>query len=73
MARQVVQLGRLGADERTARLLLVERTTGPPGTARGGALLDLPLTQDVLADLLGLSAVHMNRALQELRRDVLVD
>ena len=42
------------------------------GTAHGGAL-HLPLTQDVLADILGLSTVHMNRTLQPLRRDVLVD
>jgi CRP-like cAMP-binding protein len=29
---------------------------------------DFPLTQNDLADLLGLSAVHTNRSLQELRK-----
>ena len=33
----------------------------------------LPLTQNDLADLLGLSVVHTNRNLQELRRASLVD
>jgi CRP-like cAMP-binding protein len=33
---------------------------------------DLPLTQGVLADVLGLSTVHVNRSLQELRQDQLI-
>jgi CRP-like cAMP-binding protein len=33
---------------------------------------DLPLTQAILADTLGLSTVHVNRSLQELRQDRLV-
>ncbi|WP_292083108.1 MULTISPECIES: Crp/Fnr family transcriptional regulator [unclassified Brevundimonas] len=73
MARQVVRLGRLNAYERTAHLLLeMHERQVRLGTAHGGAL-HLPLTQDVLADILGLSTVHMNRTLQQLRRDVLVD
>lgn len=73
MARQVVRLGRLNAYERTAHLLLeLHERQVRLGSARGGAL-HLPLTQDVLADILGLSAVHMNRTLQQLRRNVLVD
>lgn len=73
MARQVIRLGRLNAYERTAHLLLeIYERQVRLGTA-GGGVLHLPLTQDVLADILGLSAVHMNRTLQQLRRDVLVD
>ena len=73
MARQVIRLGRLSAYERTAHLLLeLHERQVRLGTARGG-VLHLPLTQDVLADTLGLSAVHMNRTLQQLRRNVLVD
>lgn len=72
-ARQVIRLGRLNAYERTAHLLLelYERQVRL-GAASGGVLY-IPLTQDVLADILGLSAVHMNRTLQQLRRNILVD
>lgn len=37
------------------------------GLVRGGTY-DLPLTQDELAETLGLTSVHVNRTLQELRR-----
>ena len=33
----------------------------------------LPLTQEVLADALGLSVVHVNRTVQQMRRDRLVE
>ncbi len=33
----------------------------------------MPLTPDVLADALGLSVIHMNRALQQLRTAGLLD
>jgi CRP-like cAMP-binding protein len=58
--------------ERTAHLLceLLERL-GPTGHASDGQY-ELPLTQVDLADALGLSAVHVNRVLQELRRDGLI-
>lgn len=73
MARQVIRLGRLNAYERTAHLLLelYERQSRLGSIVAG--VLHLPLTQDVLADILGLSAVHMNRTLQQLRRNALVD
>jgi DNA-binding GntR family transcriptional regulator len=32
-----------------------------------------PLTQDVLADTLGLSTVHINRTLKQLRREELLE
>jgi DNA-binding transcriptional regulator LsrR (DeoR family) len=34
---------------------------------------ELPLTQSEIADALGLSTVHVNRSLQTLRREELVD
>ena len=37
-----------------------------------GTSYHLPLTQIALADTLGLSSVHVNRTLQDLRRDGLV-
>jgi DNA-binding GntR family transcriptional regulator len=33
----------------------------------------MPLTQETLADALGLSVVHVNRILQQLRREKLVE
>jgi DNA-binding transcriptional regulator LsrR (DeoR family) len=32
----------------------------------------MPLTQDLLGDVLGMSTVHVNRTLQQLRRDGLL-
>ena len=73
MARQVIRLGRLSAYERTAHLLLeLHERQARLGPVVAG-VLHLPLTQDILADILGLSAVHMNRTLQQLRRNALVD
>ena len=63
----LVNIGRRDAYERTAHLLwelyLRHRAVG---FADGGSF-DLPLTQQELADALGLSAVHVNRTLQRLR------
>jgi CRP-like cAMP-binding protein len=73
MARQVIRLGRLNAYERTAHLLLELHERQSRLEAADDGVLRLPLTQDVLADILGLSAVHMNRTLQQLRRNSLVD
>lgn len=72
MAEHLVGIGRRDARERTAhcllefsaRLALVGR-----GTRDGFAC---PLTQYHMADALGLSAVHVNRVLRELREDKLV-
>jgi len=38
-----------------------------------GTSCDFPLTQNDLADATGLTAVHVNRTLQELRRDGLIE
>jgi CRP-like cAMP-binding protein len=72
LVRHVVRLGRLSAHERTADLFLeLHRRLRRAGVAdeRG---MPLPLTQEMLADHLGLSVVHMNRTLQQLRRDGLI-
>jgi CRP-like cAMP-binding protein len=72
MVRHIVRLGRLSAYERTADLFLeLHRRLRRAGVAdeRG---MPLPLTQEMLADHLGLSVVHMNRTLQQLRRDGLI-
>jgi len=72
LAQAAVRLGRQSARQRLAHLLceLAERLGCRP---RGGALrFVMPLTQEHLADVLGLTSVHVNRTVQQLRRDGLV-
>lgn len=68
--RAIVRLGCLDAYEKTANLLL--EIADRMGAGQGQAI-DFPLTQELLADLLGLSQVHVNRTLQQLRRDKLIE
>lgn len=68
--RAIVRLGCLDAYEKTANLLLeIAERLG----AGEGESIEFPLTQELLADLLGLSQVHVNRTLQQLRRDKLIE
>lgn len=69
----IVNLGRRTAYQRISHVLceLVTRLQ-MVGLATGGAC-DLPLTQSELADATGLSTVHVNRVIQELRRDGLIE
>lgn len=68
--RAIVRLGCFTAYEKIANVLLeVTERTG----AVNGESIDFPLTQELLADLLGLSQVHVNRTLQQLRRDGLIE
>lgn len=65
---QITRLGRLNAHERIQDLLLelldrMEIT----GMAQDGCL-STPLTQEMLADALGLTPVHVNRTLQQARQ-----
>lgn len=65
---QITRLGRLSADERIQDLLLelMERLE-LAGLAQGGRC-EIPLTQEMLADALGLTPVHVNRMLQQARQ-----
>lgn len=66
---QVVRLGRLSAYERLAHLLLeTHERLFHVGLASANAF-HLPLRQEMIADLLGLSVVHVSRTTQQLRRD----
>ena len=68
----VVRLGCQTALERTAHLLLeLHARLKVVGLATERSF-PMPVTQEVLADSLGLSVVHMNRTLQQLRRDRLI-
>lgn len=69
---QITRLGHQTACERMAHLLLElhERLTFAGLTS--GASFALPLNQETLADTLGLSLVHINRTLQQMRRAHLI-
>ncbi len=72
LRERVVSLGRRTAYGRMAHLFcetfLRLRAVGQVS----GQTCDLPLTQMDLGDLMGLSTVHVNRVLQQLRRDGLI-
>lgn len=69
---QLTSLGRRNARERVAyHLADVHDRSNKAGLAKDGAFA-CPLTQEQLADLLGLTPVHVNRVLQGLRRDGLL-
>jgi CRP-like cAMP-binding protein len=70
---QIVRLGSLSAYERTANLIhevLIRHRRAGLGDGRR---ITWPITQEVLADIVGLSIVHVNRVLQQLRRDGLIE
>ena len=69
----IVNVGRRMAYQRTAHLLceIVQRLRSA-GLANGH-VCELPLTHVVLADALGLTAVHVNRTLQSLRGEGLIE
>jgi CRP-like cAMP-binding protein len=71
--RHLMRLGRLSALERTGQLILelYERLSAAGLVA--GQVMPMPLTQEQLADHLGLSVVHLNRILQQLRRDGFIE
>lgn len=62
-----VSLGRRTASERLGHLLCELHLRQALVGLAEGASCEFPLTQSELADLLGLSAVHVNRSLQDLR------
>jgi len=65
---QVIRLGRLDARERILDLLLeLEERLALAELAEDGGFT-MPLTQEMLADALGLTSVHVNRMLQQSRR-----
>lgn len=72
MVEHLINLGRRDAHQRTAHFLLelgARLMLVGLGTKAG---YDCPLSQYLLADALGLSAVHINRVLRQLREDGLL-
>ena len=73
LAEQVLRLGRRTALERVGHWLLdVQSRLAAAGLGEGDRFA-MPLTQETLGDVLGLSLVHINRIVQQLRRERLVD
>lgn len=70
---QAVRLGRQTALERMAHLFLELRYRQGLVNAAQADSFAAPLTQERIADAMGLSAVHVNRTLQQFRRDGLLD
>jgi len=68
----LVRLGRLSAYERTANLILDLMDRHRRAGLSDGTRMPWPLTQEMVADVLGLSIVHVNRTLQQLRREELI-
>lgn len=69
---QIVRLGRQSAYERAAHLLVELGARFKMAGIGEADAYRFPLTQEVLADMLGLSIVHVNRTLQQLKRDGLI-
>ncbi len=72
VVEHLVDLGRRDAVERTAHFLLElgsRMMLAGLGSTKG---YHCPLSQDLLADALGLTAVHINRVLRQLREDGLL-
>jgi CRP-like cAMP-binding protein len=68
-----LNLGQRNAYERLAHLLIeLYLRLNSVGRSHHGRC-DFPLTQNDLADATGLTSVHVNRTLQELRRDGLIE
>jgi CRP-like cAMP-binding protein len=65
----ITRLGRMNAYERLADLLLELFERLELAGLCGGGHYHMPLTQEMLADALGLTSVHINRTLQVLRRE----
>ena len=65
----MVRLGRLTAHEKVAHFVLeMQRRSGAPEASS----FPLPLTQETISDALGVSVVHLNRVLRQLRAANLV-
>ncbi len=69
----VVRLGRQTAYERLVHLILELHGRFTAIDMVDDDSFSVPLTQEMLADALGLSVVHINRTLQQVRRDKLLD
>lgn len=68
----LVAMGRMSAQGRMAHLVCELYVRLRSAGCADDLGFDLPITQEALGDILGLSSVHVNRVLQELRGDGLI-
>lgn len=68
----IVRLGRRSSYERLADFLFGLYTRLTDARRINGPRFPFPLTQEVLADCLGLTSIHVNRTLKQMRQDGLV-
>jgi CRP-like cAMP-binding protein len=68
LSRRTLCLGRLSARERLAHLLCELAVRLGHVASEGPVTFAMPLTQEHIADVLGLTPVHINRMVQEARR-----
>jgi CRP-like cAMP-binding protein len=69
---QIARLGAMSAHERTANWIAELMRRHARAGLGDGRWMPWPVTQEIVADVLGLSIVHVNRVLQQLRRDGLI-
>lgn len=69
----LVSMGKRAADRQAAHLFCELHLRLQVAGLAGPASYSLPLTQEELGDVLGLSTVHVNRVLQQLRRSGMMD
>jgi len=68
----LIGMGRLSASQRTAHLICEMYTRLEALGLASDHRFDFPITQAALADAVGISTVHVNRVLQELRQRGLI-
>jgi two-component sensor histidine kinase len=71
LSQWAVGLGRRPALERLAHLLC-EISIRVSADKAGAPVFDLPLTQELIGDIIGITPIHVNRTLQQLRASNLV-
>lgn len=73
LLNHVVRLGRQTAYERVAHLVVELSHRLDEIGFETGSFVPMPLTQEMIADALGLSVVHVNRTLKQLRAERLIE
>lgn len=73
LMHKLAEVGRTSAYERVAGLMLDLLTRGRAAGVVADTTIECPLTQEQMADLLGLTNVHVNRMLRRLNQDGLVE
>ena len=73
MRDQIVRVGRQTAYERLVHLILELHARSRAVGLGDHNSFQLPLTQEQLGDVLGISVVHTNRTMQQIRKDKLLD